>query len=262
MKRAWGRAAGALMALLVGAGTGCGSEPMGLEDAPGPEEHQLSVLFIGNSLTYANDMPDMLFQLLVQLQEREVYMESLARGNYGLQDHWNTATAHDRIAAGPWDIVVLQQGPSATEGRPSLLEYSAMFAEEIRAVGGTPALYMVWPARSRSFDFPGVSDSYATAADQVDGYLYPAGEAWLKAWEEDPELDLYGPDGFHPSLLGSYLAALVMAHQITGQDLAQLPASIPTPSGDVAIPSTTSQLLEQAAMEANAEFARVPGAGS
>ena len=54
----------------------------------------------------------------------------------------------------------MQQGPSATEGRPSLLEYAEFFADEIRAVGAEPALYMVWPSQARSFDFEGVSDSY------------------------------------------------------------------------------------------------------
>ncbi|MCH8125145.1 hypothetical protein IIC38_04175 [candidate division KSB1 bacterium] len=36
-----------------------------------------------------------------------------------------------------------------------------------RAVKAQTALYMVWPAASRFFDFDGVSDSYKTAAEGV-----------------------------------------------------------------------------------------------
>ena len=31
--------------------------------------------------------------------------------------------------------------------------------------------------------------------------LLPAGPAWLAAWRRVPKLRLYGPDGFHPSVL-------------------------------------------------------------
>jgi hypothetical protein len=88
----------------------------------------------------------------------------------------------------------------------------------------------VWPDQSRFFDFDGVSDSYETAAQSVGGLLFPAGEAWRLAWARDASLALYGPDGFHPSLLGSYLVALVMYEQLAVQDPRDLPAEIPTPS--------------------------------
>jgi hypothetical protein len=159
-------------------------------------------------------------------------------------------------------VVILQQGPSATEGRPSLLEYSDRFAEEIGLVGARTALYMVWPDRSRFFDFDGVSDSYRTAAQSVGGLLFPVAEAWRSAWARDADLNLYGPDGFHPSLLGSYLAALVMYEQIANQDPRDLPAEIPTPSGPVAISQEVATALQEAAVEANSRFelpSRSPG---
>ena len=163
-----------------------------------------------------------------------------------------------RINEGDFDFVVLQQGPSATEGRPSLLEYSQLFANEIVAAGGRPALYMVWPSQARFFDFDGVSDSYQTAAAQVGGVLFPAGEAWRAAWAQDPALELYGADGFHPSEMGTYLAALVMFAQLAATDPRILPAVIPTSSGLVGITDEVAALLHQAAIDANAAFARSP----
>ena len=69
---------------------------------------------------------------------------------------------------------------------------------------------MAWPAAPDRAVFDGVLQSCLDTARAVDGRCFPAGEAWRAAWVEDPALPLYGPDGFHPSPLGTYLAALVV----------------------------------------------------
>ena len=171
------------------------------------------VLFIGNSLTYANDLPAMVCAM-ARSAGRHVTCESVAKPDYGLEEHWNDREARRTIARG-WDVVVLQQGPSALpESRRLLVDYTRRFDAEIKKAGARTALYMVWPSRARRGDFPGVSQSYAAAAKDVNGLLLPAGEAWRAAWATDPELQLYGPDGFHPSPIGTYLAALVIYEQI------------------------------------------------
>ncbi len=221
------------------------------------QEDGLRVLFIGNSLTYFNDLPVMLHRMLQYAEIPVARIESVAFANFGLQDHWVNGPARTEIANDDWEVVVLQQGPSATEGRPSLLEYSRRFGEEIAAAGAQTALYMVWPAASRFFDSDGVSDSYKTAADSVDGLLFPGGEAWRAAWRMDAELALYGPDNFHPSRLGSYLVALVMFEQLAQRDPHDLPAVILTADEDINISEELAKLLQDAAVEANAQFARV-----
>lgn len=237
---------GALVVLLVG----CLEGPAEIE---APPEEALSVLFLGNSLTYTNNLPAMLDRLLEEGLGEEVYVESVSLANWGLPDHW-AGRGREVVGLG-WDVVVLQQGPSATEGRPYLLEYADVFAVEIRAAGGTPALYMVWPSKARFFDFDGVFDSYRTAAENVDGYFFPAGEAWRVAWETDPDLRLYGPDQFHPSALGTYLAALVMYEQLSGRDARTLPDG----AGGFPIDAEIEALLREAAHEANVRHARTVG---
>ncbi len=131
------------------------------------------------------------------------------------------------IARGGWSTVVLQQGPSALpESRVLLRAYVQKFDAEIRRVRARTALYMVWPSAARRGDFPHVSESYAGAAALVGGLLFPAGDAWRAAWRRDPRLALYGPDGFHPTPLGSYLAAVVMFHVLTGDSPDDLPSSL------------------------------------
>lgn len=231
----------AVVTALVLVLTSCGASPTAAR-----HDADLAILFIGNSLTYSNDLPEMLRRLLVEGGAGEVAVASVAYANHGLPDHWDRGDARQAIAEGGWDFVILQQGPSATEGRPYLLEYSELFATEIRGGGAQPALYMVWPAQSRSFDFDGVSDSYATAAELVDGLLLPAGDAWRAAWRIDPDVALYGPDGFHPSLAGSYLAALVMYGRIFDQD----PRDLTADAGDPGLPEPLVRLLQEAAAQA------------
>lgn len=237
------------------AALGCVLACDGPANLPSEEELRLDVLFIGNSLTYWNDLPGMLVRLFERGGAGPVRVEAVTSPGVGLPDHWVDGEAVRRIREGGWDVVVLQQGPSATEGRPYLLEYSQLFAEEIAAVGARTALYMVWPAEARFHDFDGVSDSYATAAGLVGGLLFPAGEAWLDAWDRDPRLELYGPDRFHPSLRGTYLAALVMYEQLARKDPRDLPAAIPTATEWVLLPADEAVTLHEAAVSANAAHA-------
>lgn len=221
-----------------------------------PLSGDLAILFVGNSLTYTNDVPAILEDLLAEANGGPTFVESIAHPNYALEDHWNDAETIDRIRSQPWDIVVMQQGPSATEGRPSLIEYSMRFAEVIREAGATPALYMVWPTESRIFDFAGVRRSYSDAADSVDGYFFPAGAAWQEAWSIDPEIELYGPDRFHPTAAGSYVAAVVMYEQLTGADARDLYRQIGTQYGPVTMTPANGETLHDAAHEANRRYAR------
>jgi hypothetical protein len=177
----------------------------------------LTLLFVGNSLTAANDLPAMV-EAMGKASGIAIRAERVAKPDYGLAEHWQDGDARRAIARGGWTLVILQQGPSALpESRVILHDYARRFDREIRRAKGTPAFYAVWPAAARRGDFDRVHESYAGAAALVDGVLLPAGEAWRAAWRRDPGLALYGPDGFHPSKLGTYVAALVIFRGVTGR---------------------------------------------
>ena len=181
------------------------------------------VLFVGNSLTYANDLPAMV-ATLARAAGKPMHVESVALPDFGLEEHWQQGDARKAIARGGWTYVVLQQGPSALpESRRILIDYVKRFDKEIKASGAKTALYMVWPSQQRRGDFTGVSQSYNAAAAEVGATLMPAGDAWRDAWAADSKLALYGPDGFHPSPMGTYLAALVIYRQLTGTAPPALP---------------------------------------
>lgn len=231
------------------AGGASWTRPSGQEAPKG-----ISVLFVGNSLTIWNDLPAMLEALLRSGGLEQVRVASLSQPGFGLEDHWRGGVARAAIRQGEWDVIVLQQGPSATEGRPSLLEYSSRFAEKARDAGARVGLYMVWPANARRYDFEGVSESYAMAAASADGLLFPVGDAWRAASCHDPDLALYGPDAFHPSPAATYLAALVIYERLTGSDPRGLPSRLELDSRyapDLKLDDETATLLQEAAAATN-----------
>jgi hypothetical protein len=177
----------------------------------------MHVLFIGNSLTAYNGLPGLVEAVASAGGKVSVETAAVTINNFSLEDHWNSGPARQAIAARRWDVVVLQQGPSALpESQASLREYVKRFDAAIKRARARTALYMVWPSKTRFSDMNGVVASHANAAASVGAMLLPAGLAWQMALEREPELPLYGADQFHPSELGSYLAALVIYEGLTG----------------------------------------------
>lgn len=220
------------------------SPPPGPDAAnPPPIGEGARVLFIGNSLTQGNDVPGMVRALAGAAGLAWQVEEQLLSGA-GLEDHWARGLAQSRIRGAHWDAVVLQQGPSSLpDGRVNLRRWAGEFDALIRDSGGRSALYMVWPELSRFAWFDRVRDSYALAARDLDGWFLPAGESWRAAWAVEPSLQLYGGDGFHPDVAGSWAAALTIFGGLSGHPLLGLPA----PAG---MNEQTAQRLRRAAAEA------------
>jgi len=241
MRNGWRRRVMGVAALALVLACG-GAGPAGVEAEDGR-----GVLFVGNSLTYANDLPEMVRALALASGET-LRVGMVASPDWILEDHWNGGGARAAIRGG-WDVVVLQQGPSSLpESRALLVDYTRRFADEIRAAGATPALYAVWPSRSRFGDFDRASESYRLAAEAVGGTLLPAGEAWRAAWRADPDLPLYAADGLHPSVTGTYAAALVVYARLLHRSPVGAPATLELRDGTVVrIDPTVAAVLQTAA---------------
>lgn len=175
-----------------------------------PLKAQQKILFVGNSLTYYNDLPE-LVRKIAEADGLKLKIKSISLPNYALEDHWIEGKAAGEIKSTHYDFVVFQQGPSALKtSRSNLIEYSLLFAKICRTQNSAVAFYSVWPSVDRSFDFENVFHSYAAAADTTNGIVCPAGNAWLEVWKRNEDFPLYSSDGFHPTEQGSLLAAMVI----------------------------------------------------
>lgn len=230
--------------LLIGVVLGVLAAPARPADAP------LRVLFLGNSLTYTNDLPRMV-EALSSSGERRVRATMIAGPNYGLEDLWREAKVREAIRSRAFDVVVMQQGPSALpESRTNLVAWAKKFGDFIREHDAEPALFMVWPSSDRAFDRQRVAESYRVAAAACGCRLLPAGEAWQAAWKKSGRLSLYGVDGFHPSSEGSFLAALVIWSGLTGEAPERAPGELKLGNGaEVRINAKVLPLLAGAASE-------------
>ncbi len=222
------------------------------------ERTGLRVLFVGNSLTEANSLA-LMVRSIAAAGGFEISGGQVVFGNHSLLDHLERGNAAAAIEDLDWDYVVLQQGPSGQpDSRVELIESARAFDELIEEVGATPALYMVWPDASRMTAFDSVSASYTAAADAIGGLLFPAGDAWVRAWEKDATLPLYGGDNFHPSSLGSYLAALTIYAVLCNQDPLDLPLRPAGITGTFFNEASDEDLLhlQEAASEVTADLPR------
>jgi hypothetical protein len=220
------------------------------------------ILFVGNSLTYVNDLPLIVESLADSVPgltpDQRIAPAMAAFPDFALEDHWAEGTAVRAIDQGRWSVVVLQQGSSALEeSRVNLREWTKKFDVKIRAAGARTAMYAVWPLATRQFDFDRVNESYTLAATDVNGMLFPVGEAWRAAWRRDPNLQLYAADGLHPSVRGSYVAGLVIVSMLLDRSPVGMPGRISLRTGvTITIPAAEAALYQEAAAEAIATFGR------
>ncbi len=218
-----------LMALFLTLCLGCNADPVDIGDEW--PEAEMRVLFIGNSLTYTNDLPAMV-QTIAEAAGHTLAQGSVVAPNVSLEDHWRSGV-ENTIRVVEADVVVMQQGPSSLPANQEYLRvWTETLAPVIREAGGQPAMYMVWPEVTRGAAFDAVYPSYRSAAAAVGGLFIPAGQAWRHAWAEDPGLRFYGSDGFHPTQLGSVVAALTIFRVVFKEDVSDLPRRlVPTTIG-------------------------------
>ncbi len=242
-----------VFSLLFGCTGESGAEP----EPKGRPAKGMRVLFIGNSLTYANDLP-LMVQALARSAGQEMYVEAVTYGGYNFEDQWNQGTALKALERMKWDFVVMQQGPSSlVENREDMRKWAKRFAPKIQKAGARQALYMVWPALDRVAYFDDVREAYSLAAQDVKGIFIPAGEAWRAAWRRDPKAPLYSSDDFHPSTAGTYTAALSIYGMLTKKPVQGLPAKLELANGGkVDLPQALAALLQESAAEANKSYGR------
>jgi glyoxylase-like metal-dependent hydrolase (beta-lactamase superfamily II) len=197
-------------------------------------EPPLRVLFIGNSYTYFNNLPEIVadFARLANTS-REVQVEAIVRGGATLRDHWDAGTVHQRLRATSWDYVVLQEqsmlGLALQDGRPTINEpgffhhYARLFVDQVKAAGATPVFFLTWSRRATPELQPRLTSAYEEIAQATGARLAAVGPAWQALRRQRPDLELYAPDGTHPSPTGSYLAAATIWATISGATPVGLP---------------------------------------
>lgn len=173
------------------------------------------VLFVGNSYLYTNRLPDVVGALAAD-QRVAIDAKMLAKPDFALSDHLRTQRLA-RALREHWDWIVLQQGPSSSpDSRRELVHSVRRFAKRVPA-GTRLALMSTWPQAIHADTSPAAEASYREAANAVGACVLPVATAWRLAAADASPPALYQGDQLHPTVAGTWLAAITILHGIASE---------------------------------------------
>ena len=196
------------------------------------------VLFLGNSFTSGNNLASMV-AAIAESKGKSVAAIAVTKGGQDFAYHLKHSLAKPEATAKSWDFVVLQDHSlGATHARKfdDFLKNGEQLVDRVaeKSPSAQFVLYETWsyaadhkdlkeqqegPAKFKSPEqmFGEIQKNYATLQAQLRAkdskrtvLIAPVGAAFARCVREHPEIELYSQDRKHPSIAGTYLAALVI----------------------------------------------------
>lgn len=137
--------------------------------------------------------------------------------------------------------------------------YVAKLVDAANARGTRTLLFLTWarrdgdPGNTRADTYAGMQARLVTGYETIAARLHvpvaPVGIAWQRALASAPGVALWAPDGSHPSVAGTYLAACVIYATLYGHS----PRGSPFTAG---LDAATARTLEDVAADTVAAYAQ------
>jgi len=177
------------------------------------------VLLVGNSYIYYNNLAQMI-GLITDSLDTKIICKKSTIGAATLGQHWNSERGLNTkkiIANNKFDIVVIQDNSMwPLEHKDSLLLYGNLFCQYIRANGAKPYLYNTWAREKTPQTQSKINEAYSELAKAQSAVNVEVGSSFELARKTIPTMNLFHPDGSHPSAAGTFLIALSFIKKITG----------------------------------------------
>jgi hypothetical protein len=190
----------------------------------------IKVLFVGNSYTYVNDLPNVVKELATS-QNKTIETTEFHTGGAQFSTHWNNQSLINTIEQGGFDFMVLQ-GQSQEVAFPQSQFYSEVYpyAKSLDSLfkvynhNGKVAFFMTWGYRygdaANCPYYPPYCNYWSMTQELYNNYrqmafdfnsmVSPIGAAWRYSIILDSNFVLHSSDNSHPSIKGTYLAACVL----------------------------------------------------
>jgi len=194
-----------------------------------------SILFIGTSHTFYNDLPNLVSAIGKSLGD-SVYTEMSAPGGFDFERHFKLNETIDKLNSRQWDFIVLQEsGWRCAFDRTQAQIRIYPFADSLKMVirksnpNAKLVLYMTngYTQGVNTFgdtawcrldpkvcNFEGMLDrikaNYIQLGEQLKAEIAPCGLVWKELRSRNSNLVLHEPDGIHPNLTASYTNALTI----------------------------------------------------
>lgn len=226
-------------------------------------------LFIGNSLTSANNLPAMVAAIAKSRGDKLIY-DAYTPGGARLSQHAASANVLKKLHQQAWDFVVLQEqsqlpGFGTRQLSKAVFPHATRLVEEARKANGRTSVVFYMAMAHRNGDpankkvssdlltFEGarrrINKTYSTMAQQNQALVAPVGVAWRAVRKKYPEIALYA-DNTHPNPTGTYLAACVFYAML-----------FQSPCTGAAIPRQVNQAAAKVLQMTADEIVLNPGSG-
>lgn len=226
-----------------------------------PTEQHYSFLFIGNSYTYVNELWTEFRRVAKGEGYTDVTVDSVTQGAYTLESFADPADqfgaqVEAKLSENEYDFVFLQEQSLRPARYPAQFYQGVnLLHERIKKTGARDILYMTWGRKEGSAELKAyryeyeelvqrLAAAYESAGEKAGIPVSPVGAAFFRICANHPEIELYQQDMSHPSIAGTYLAAL--CHYATVFGKSPVGASyIPD-----YVPKEQAEALQQAAHDA------------
>ena len=175
----------------------------------------MKLLFIGNSHTYYNAMPDIVRRLF-EATGQKTHVTMLTEGGKNLAYHTGTHNTVFNLRCGKYDVVVAQDKAGSFD--PVAFRTAAKTLKEMADKAGSALyLYMPWTARENRAQQNAMTDAYSEFCRANGCFFAPVGEVFGRLLLTEPAEMLYREDGAHATPFGSYVAAVTIFYTVTGR---------------------------------------------
>jgi len=192
------------------------------------------VLFLGNSYTYVNNLPQLVHDVALSAGDTLVF-DSYAPGGYQFVNHFADSTSHQKIRTGGWDYVILQgQSQEPVLDASDFTNGGNALFNLVKQYNPCAVImpYMTWGRKNgdalNCASFPvmctyegmdtSIRNAYLSLTAYLNGEVAPVSVVWNYTRQNYPTIDLYQPDESHPSAAGSYAAACCFYTSIFKKD--------------------------------------------
>jgi hypothetical protein len=196
------------------------------------------ILFIGNSYTGVNKLPDVFLEVVKDSGRSTPVVKSSTPGGRTLKQHLGIAGSMKLVDEGGWDVVVLQgqsQEPAIAETdetvRKEFQESAAELCRRVRAKSPKAKIYFYetwarhadyWKAAKKGPDVGAnpkemqarLRKWYGVVAKDNGATFVPCGDAWELNYASTATVRLHTKDHSHPEFVGTYLNALIFFGKI------------------------------------------------
>ena len=178
----------------------------------------MKVLFLGNSHTFFNDMPELFARFVEKTTGSKPDVTMLAYSGRDLEWHRKEYfSLRFNLMYGGYDYCIIQQAAHPYPPATSTLEIGADIIDLCHRCGVKPVVYMTWAEKRMPENQQKMIDTCEKLASLNDAMLAPIGKIWQKVQTLRPEIELYHHDGEHAGPYGDFLIAALLCKLLCGR---------------------------------------------